>query len=237
MTKRGRLEKANQRVGALRMFFKRRLRDGRRAQMIVFRKSFSFLFHLGLYTCWSHKRGIPLFLGLSFHFTTVFSDQRFNILTLAFWRVLLLCTSRSLFNSELQNISTWSRDIPAVISWIYNLRDFGSRRSTTESCDRYVRGFFLLFLDLPSLISWSIVAAKSTFIITICTGYVSGGLTWNDRFDLGCPCLNMCELAKSAKHRLMNRLWQISHQDTYLPCWKKENFHWEEQTKFLHHNG
>ena len=102
-TRRGRLERANQRVGALRMFFKRRLRDerrARRAQMIVFKRAFHFCFTLGL-RC-GHKRGFPLFLGLSFLFTTVFSDQRFDILALTFWRVLLLCTSRSLFNFGLQ---------------------------------------------------------------------------------------------------------------------------------------
>lgn len=136
------------------MFFKRRLRDERRAPMIVFRRAFHFFF---LVLRVGHKRDFPLFLGLSFLFTTVFFSD--HILALTYWRVLLLCTSRSLFNSiDLQwtsNISficTWSRDILVFISWIYNLRDFGSRQSTTESCDRYVHGFFLLFLDLPSFV-------------------------------------------------------------------------------------
>ena len=136
------------------MFFKRRLRDERRASMIVFRRAFSIFFS------WVYVlviRGTFLSSLVFLFFSRLFFSD--HILALTYWRVLLLCTSRSLFNSiDLQwtsNISficTWSRDILVFIGWIYNLRDFGSRQSTTESCDRYVHGFFLLFLDLPSFV-------------------------------------------------------------------------------------
>lgn len=95
------------------------------------------------------KRDLPLFLGLSFLFTTVLSDQRFSFLALTHWRVLLLCTSRC---STSISFNTWSRNILIFISWIYASRDCGSRRSTSESCERYVHGLRLFFLDLPSLL-------------------------------------------------------------------------------------
>ena len=136
------------------MFFKRRLRDERRAPMIVFRRAFHFFF---LVLRVGHKRDFPLFLGLSFLFTTVFfrSYSGVDVLTCSFVSYITFVVQlyRSAVNFKyISFICTWSRDILVFISWIYNLRDFGSRQSTTESCDRYVHGFFLLFLDLPSFV-------------------------------------------------------------------------------------
>lgn len=128
------------------MFFKRRLRDELR--WLFLKELLSFVL-LWIYVS-VIKREFSLFLGLSFLFRTVLSDRWFNFLALTHWRVLLLCTSRSLFNFNQLQFCTWSRNILAFISWICKLRDCGSHRGTTD--DHYVPGLCLVFLGLPSLV-------------------------------------------------------------------------------------
>lgn len=204
------------------MFFKRRLRVELIWVMIVFNRAFQFCF-IGIFSFWSLRGTFLTFPVLFFLFSRLFCPINVSI----FWRWrtdVFFCFEHHVCCST----STFVRDpgFCHFLAGFIRCMIVVSVECVTESCERYVHCLRLVFLDLLSfVINCGRLVSEVIFKITIHTGYVSGWLVRNDRFDLGCLCSNMCELAKLAKHRLMNHLWRISQQDTYQPCWKKGNFH------------